>query len=314
VPTAAQPTPVTTRSGPRAPAPAINGQDAPKPTVLGELTEVATDFWHYRELLYQLTRRDIRIRYKQAVMGFGWAIFMPIFVVAAGVLVRFAMANLSGRQLVLDNIAGLVVKALPWSFFLGSIGFAASSLVGNSSLVGKVYFPREILPVSVMLAQAFDTTISTLFVGIVLLFAGVGLSFAQLWVIPLVLLLAAFTLGAGLFVSCTNLFFRDVKYIVQVLVTFGIFLTPVFFEPSMFGPVGAKAMMLNPLAPILEGLRLAIVQHHNLLEPLTVVTAKGPVLEWTPWYLAYAAVVSIGGLIGAALTFHRLEQLFAEYV
>ena len=310
MPTALDSTPATRRQ----PAPNIRPQDPPTGSVLSELLEVATDFWHYRELVYQLTRRDIRIRYTQAVMGFAWAIFMPIFIVAAGVLVRFAMANLSGTHLQLSGIAGIVVKALPWSFFVGSIGFAASSLVGNSNLVAKVYFPREILPLSVMLAQGFDTLISTTAVAAILLIVGLKVSFATLWVVPLGLLLLAFTIGAGLFVSCTNLFFRDVKYIVQVLVTFGIFLTPVFFEPSMFGPVGAQAMMLNPLAPILEGLRLAVVDHHNLLEPLVLATPKGEVLAWSPWYLAYAAAISIGGLIGAAVTFHRLEQLFAEYV
>jgi lipopolysaccharide transport system permease protein len=128
--------------------PSISSEDQPQRSPVAELAEIGRDFWHYRELLYQLTRRDIRIRYKQAAMGFGWAIFMPIFVVAAGVLVRFAMANLSGTRLELDGIAGLVIKSLPWSFFVGSMGFAASSLVGNSNLVSKVYFPREILPAS----------------------------------------------------------------------------------------------------------------------------------------------------------------------
>lgn len=312
MPTAAEPTPITGRHA--SPTSSVNAENAPKSTIWGDVLEVATDFWHYRELLYQLARRDIRIRYKQAVMGFGWAIFMPIFVVGAGVLVRFAMANLSGKHLAMDGIAGIVVKAIPWSYFVGSLGFAAGSLVGNSSLVGKVYFPREILPVSVMLAQAFDSSISAVAVAAVLLVAGLDLSFALLWVVPLVLLLAAFTMGAGLLVSCTNLFFRDVKYIVQVLITFGIFLTPVFFEPSMFGPLGAKLMMVNPLAPILEGLRLAIVDHHNLAQTLIVATEKGQVLVWSPWYLAYSTVVSLGGLIAAAVTFHRLEQLFAEYV
>jgi ABC-type polysaccharide/polyol phosphate export permease len=279
------------------------------------MAEVARDFWQYRELLYQLTRRDIRIRYKQAAMGFGWAIFMPIFVVAAGVLVRFAMANLSGSHLDLGGVAGLVVKSLPWSFFVGSLGFAAAALVGNSNLVSKVYFPREILPLSVMLAQGFDTLIGGVAVAIMLLAAGIRPSLAALWVVPLVVMLLALTLGVGFFVACTNLFYRDVKYIVQVLVTFGIFLTPVFFEPAMFGPLGSKVMMLNPLAPILEGLRLSVVAHHNLLEPLTVVSAKGvEVLAWTPWYLAYGAAVSLLALVGSALLFHRLERLFAEYV
>lgn len=312
MPTAVEPTPAARRE-PDA-IPILSSEDGSRASVLQDLVEVATDFWRYRELLYQLVRRDIRIRYKQAVMGFAWAIFMPIFIMGAGILVRFAMANLSGTHLALNSIAGLVVKSLPWSFFVGSMGFAAGALVGNSNLVGKVYFPREILPLSVMLAQSFDTLISTTAIAVILLIAGLKVSFTLLWVIPLAILLAAFTVGVGLFVSCTNLFFRDVKYIVQVLVTFGIFLTPVFFEPAMFGPIGAKVMMLNPLAPILEGLRLAIVEHHNLVAPLVVTTAKGQVLEWSPWYLAYASVVSLGGLTGAAVMFHRLEQLFAEYV
>jgi lipopolysaccharide transport system permease protein len=295
--------------------PTLSSDDHPRTSPLAELAEIGRDFWHYRELLYQLTRRDIRIRYKQAAMGFGWAIFMPIFVVAAGVLVRFAMANLSGTRLELSGVAGLVVKSLPWSFFVGSMGFAASSLVGNSNLVSKVYFPREILPFSVILAQGFDTLIGSIAVGIMLLFAGMTVSFATLWVIPLTLLLMAFTVGIGFLVACTNLFYRDVKYIVQVLVTFGIFLTPVFFEPAMFGPIGAKVMMLNPLAPILEGLRLAVVDHHNLLEPLVLTSKKGlEVLAWSPWYLAYGAGASLVALIGSALLFNRLERLFAEYV
>jgi ABC-type polysaccharide/polyol phosphate export permease len=89
----------------------------------------------------------------------------------------------------------------------------------------------------------------------------------------------------------------------------------VLFEPAIFGARGATVMMLNPVAPLLEGLRLAVVAHHNLLEPLTVVAAGGqPVLAWAPWYLAYAALWSVGGAVLAALVFHRLEYVFAEYV
>ena len=95
------------------------------------LREVAADLWHYRDLLYQMTRRDIRIRYKQAVMGFAWAIFMPLLVIMAGVLIRIAMAQVSGTELDRAHIAGLAVKSLPWAFFVGAIGFAVNSLTGN---------------------------------------------------------------------------------------------------------------------------------------------------------------------------------------
>jgi ABC-type polysaccharide/polyol phosphate export permease len=282
---------------------------------LGELGEIFLDFWKYRELLVQLAKRDIRIRYKQAAMGFAWAILMPIVVVGAGVLVRYAMATISHTTLNLSSIAGLAVKSLPWSFFVGSLGFSVASLTGNANLVSKIYFPREVLPLSVTLAQGFDTLIGSMVVTVMVAALGVTPSWQLLWVPVLVVLLFCVTMAVGLFVSCANLFFRDVKYIVQVMVTFGIFFTPVFFEPTMFGPVGAPLMMLNPLAPLIEGFRLAIIDHHNLLATLVTTTPAGAsVLDWTPWYLAYSVVWAVGGLAASLLLFHRLEFVFAEYI
>jgi len=284
-------------------------------SALSDLAEISRDFWTYRDLLYQITLRDIRIRYKQAVMGFGWAIFMPALIVIAGLLIKIAMANFAGKPLLASDIASLMVKALPWSFFVGAIGFAAASLLANISLVTKVYLPREMFPVAATIAQAFDTSISAAAVAIALPFLGVHFSWSILWVPVLALLLFLFTTAVGLFLSCANLFFRDVKYIVQVLLTFGIFFTPVLFDASMVGPTVSRLIMLNPLSPFLEGLRLCVVQGHNLLEPLTQVGAHGAtILVWTPWYLAYGLLWSVGGLLATSLVFHRLEFLFAEYI
>ncbi|HXE56439.1 MAG TPA: ABC transporter permease [Gemmatimonadales bacterium] len=300
------------------PAPAVDAAETPaaaEPPGPSTLREVARDLWDYRELLYQLTLRDIRIRYKQAIMGFAWAVFMPMFVIGAGVLVRYAMAQFAGRTLAADAVAGIAVKALPWAFFVGAIGFATTSLVGNANLVSKVYFPREVLPLSAVLAQAFDSAIGTLALLVLLSLLGVDLGLTALWAPLLAGMLLAFTAGAALFLGAANLFFRDVKYIVQVLLTFGIFVTPVFFEPAMFGPSGAQLMMLNPLAPILEGLRLAVVAGHDLLAPLQAVGRGGlEVVAWSPWYLLYAGAWALLGLFGSAALFHRLEFVFAEYV
>lgn len=105
------------------------------------------------------------------------------------------------------------------------------------------------------------------------------------------------------------------KYLVQVLLTFGIFFTPVLFEPSMFGAAGLRIMMLNPLAPMLEGLRLAVVEGHDLAAPFVAAGRHGEaLLVWGPWYLAYAAAWAVGLLLTSALAFHRSEYLFAEYV
>ena len=281
---------------------------------LDHLRETIADVVEYRGLLYQLALRDIKIRYKQAAMGFGWAIFLPAVIVLAGLMVRIAMAHLSGSELQTESIAWMAVKAVPWAFFMGAINFSVASLTGNLTLVTKIYFPREVLPLSSVIAQSWDSTIGALAVALFLPFLGVWPNPMWVWLLVLVPLLVLFTAGTALFLSCANLFFRDVKYIVQVLLTFGIFFTPVFFEPANFGELGGRLMMLNPLAPLLEGFRLALVEGHNLAHPLMETMGGSTVLAWTPWYLGYSALWAFGGLTAAAVMFHRLEFLFAEYV
>ena len=284
-------------------------------SVFGDLRFILhQELWRHRGLLFELMRRDIRIRYKQAVMGLAWAVLMPILIVTAGALVRVAMAFVGGRPLVPQEVMGIAMKAVPWSFFVGALGFAINSLTGNSNLVTKIYFPREVLPLAATLAQVADSAIGLTALLVACLVFGVDFGAAALWAPVLLILLIAFTAGSALVVSCANLFFRDVKYIVQVLLSFGIFFTPVFFEPEMFGPTGARLMMLNPLAPILEGLRLSVVYDHNLLLPLVETARKVSVLVWTPWYLVSSAAWAVVMLLGGLVFFHRSEAKFAEYV
>lgn len=279
-----------------------------------DLGEVVRDLWAFRELLTQLAKRDIKIRYKQAVMGFAWALFMPILVVAAGLVVRFAISSV-GATLKGAGNGALMVKGLIWSFVVSVIGFATPSLSGNANLVSKVYFPREVLPIAAVGATAFDTLIASAAVLVAIPFFGAQVSVALLWVPVLLTLLLCLTVGIALFLSCANLFLRDVKYIVQVLVTFGIFFTPVLYEPSILSETAGRLIMLNPLAPILEGMRLVIFDGHNLLQPLVVVGRHGgEVVAWAPWWLAWTALWAIGGLAVVAVGFHRAEFAFAEFV
>ena len=284
-------------------------------SVLGDLRFILhQELWRHRGLLYELMRRDIRIRYKQAVMGLVWAVLMPVLIVTAGALVRVAMAFVGGRPVVPQEVMGIAMKAVPWSFFVGALGFAINSLTGNSNLVTKIYFPREVLPLAATLAQVADSAIGLTALLAASIVFGVHFGWAALWAPVLLVLLIAFTAGSALVVSCANLFFRDVKYIVQVLLSFGIFFTPVFFEPEMFGPLGARLMMLNPLAPILEGLRLSVIYDHNLLRPLVETGRSVSVLVWTPWYLVSTAAWAVVMLMGGLVFFHRSEAKFAEYV
>jgi len=283
-------------------------------TILGDIRESVVDLLGHRELLMQLTLRDIKLRYKQAVMGFAWAILMPILVVLAGLVVNLAMSHLSGKPLSSRGMSGVAVKALPWSFFVGAVGFASNSLITNQNLVSKVFFPREVLPLSSVFAQGFDSGVGAIALALVLPFFGATFSPALLWVVPLVLLLVVFTTAVCLFLACTNLFYRDVKYIVQVLLTFGIFFTPVLFEPAMLGGKAGELIMLNPLAPILEGFRLAVVEGHNLLVALPAPAGGGAGALWSPWYLAWSTVAAFLGLILSVSLFRRLSFLFAEFV
>jgi lipopolysaccharide transport system permease protein len=283
--------------------------------IVAELRTILREIWGSRDLLYQLTRRDITIRYKQAVMGFAWAILMPLLIVLSGFMIRLAMSKFAGRPLVVTSLAAIAIKAIPWAFFVGAIGFATPSLSGNLNLVTKIYFPREVLTLSTVFAQTKDTAVAIVFLAILLPFLGVTYSLGVLWVPVLLLLTLTLTAASGLFLACANLFFRDVKYLVQVFLTFGIFFTPVFYEPALLGSRAARVVMLNPLAPLLEGMNLAVVKGHNLLTPLVTTTFSGEsVLAWSPWYLGYSALWAGGGLLLSLLLFRRMSYLFAEYV
>src|SRR3982751_5293454 len=228
-------------------------------TILGDAREIVEELRHSGDLIRQLALRDIRVRYKQAIFGFAWAILIPAAVVLAGMAVRVAVAYAAGRHTDMSQLAGMAVKAVPWAFFVGCLSTGTSSLVSNTSLVTKIYFPREVLPLSTVLAQSFDSLIGGTLIACALPFFGVRLSVELFWVPVLLMLLWTFALAAALFLSRANLFFRDVKYMVQVFLTFGIFVTPVILDAPMFGERMSHYIMLNPIAPILEGLRLSVV-------------------------------------------------------
>jgi lipopolysaccharide transport system permease protein len=255
------------------------------------------DLAHYRDLLYMLTLRDIRVKYKQSIMGFMWAIFMPVLIVSAGMLVRYAFARLSGQSVVQRDIAEVSVKAVPWAFFVSSLRFGTLSLIANTNLVTKIYFPRELFPLAATLSQLFDLGVASFALAVILVVTGIGVSVHLLWVPFLLVLLFSFVLALSLLLSALALFFRDVKFIVEVLLTFGIFFTPVFYHVEMFGE-WAPLLLLNPLAPILEGFAACIVDHDD------------PALGW----LTYSAVFSFVGLAFSYRAFRTLEPAFAENI
>jgi lipopolysaccharide transport system permease protein len=261
------------------------------------MTEELRELYKYRELLYMITYRDIKVRYKQSIMGFFWAILMPILVVMSGIVVRYAYAVVAHRHLGAGDIASVAIKAVPWAFIVSSIRFTCFSLTGNRDLVVKIYFPKEIFPMAAVLACLFDFFVASAALVVFLIFIKVGVSVYLLWVPVLLATMVVLCLGIGMITSAAGLFFRDVKYIVEVFLTFGIFFTPVFYDPSMLGERG-KWLMLNPVAPLLDGLSKTIALH----EP--------PDLHW----FLYSLVFALAALLSGFFLFKHLEPAFAESI
>jgi lipopolysaccharide transport system permease protein len=262
-----------------------------------DMKEELRELYKYRELLFMMMYRDIKIRYKQSVIGFLWAILMPSLIVLAGVVVRFGFALTSGKHLEIAEIAGVAVKSVPWAFLVASIRFSCNSLTGNVGLVTKIYFPKEIFPLGSILANLFDMSVASVALAILLFILRVGWSLQLFWIPVLLFILVLLATGIGMIVSAASLFFRDVKYIVDVVLTFGIFFTPVFYDTSMFGDKG-NWLLLNPVAPILEGLTACIAHHQS------------PDLYWLAYSLAFAIVAVLGGYV----FFKHLEPAFAESI
>ena len=251
----------------------------------------------YWDLLYMLTFRDVRIRYKQAVMGFFWAIFMPVVAVCAGILIKKAMVVASGEQIDILGIVSISVKVLPWTFFISSIRFSVQSLVGNRELVAKIYFPRAVLPLASIIACLFDFSIGVAALTILLTIYKLGVSIYLLWLPVLFIFLLLLTVGLGLILSAANLFFRDVKYVVEIILMFGIFFTPVLYSVQSVGN-WSTPLLLNPMGSILESLNTV------------VVLKQMPDLFW----VGYAGVASVLIFVLGYVIFHKAEPEFAENI
>jgi ABC-type polysaccharide/polyol phosphate export permease len=264
---------------------------------LGPTWDWLREIVRYRDLLYMLTWRDIRVRYKQSVMGLLWAILMPAAIVVSGVVVRVAMARVANQTLSMRDLTPVFVKSVAWAFFVSSVRQGTNSLISNSSLVTRIYFPRLVVPLSAVLANLFDFVVASCVLTVILACVGVPISVNLLWVPPIVALLILLTAGLAIFLSAAGLFFRDVKYLVEIFVMFAIFVTPVFFSASILGR-WEWVLLLNPVAPLLEGMSDA------------VVLGQMPNLAW----LGYSMVAAVGIFGGAVAIFRRLEAIFAECI
>jgi ABC-type polysaccharide/polyol phosphate export permease len=253
--------------------------------------------YRYRELLYSFTWRDVRVRYKQSVMGLLWAVLTPMLIVGAGALVRVAAAKWSGTAVTPADMASVMVRAVVWSFVITSLRFGTNCLTGNVSLVTKIAFPKEVFPLAAVASSLFDFAVASTVVALVLLAIGAAPGMQALWVVPLMAIAVLQVAGLTLILSAANLFFRDVKYLVEIFLTYAIFFTPVLYPAEVVGD-WKTALLLNPVAPLLEGMSDAVV--------------KGVAPD--PLWTGYSLLVAIALMGGGYWFFKQLEDRFAESI
>jgi lipopolysaccharide transport system permease protein len=255
-----------------------------------------SELWEYRELLYFLTWRDIKVRYKQTALGAAWAIIQPFFTMLVFSLFfgRLAKVPSDGIPYPVFCFAALV----PWTFFANGLSQSSNSLVGNSNLIKKVYFPRLAVPISTVLSEAVDFALAFAVLIVIMLRYRIVPGVNIVW-LPVFLLLALVTsLGVGLWLSAMNVQFRDVRYVVPFLTQFWLFATPVAYPSSMLSEPWRTFYGLNPMAGVIEGFRWAL---------LGTNTRPGGII-------AASSAASLIILISGAFYFRRMEKTFADVV
>jgi lipopolysaccharide transport system permease protein len=229
----------------------------PPALTFGHLWRSLTTLPRYTDLLVALTAHRIKVRYKQSALGPLWAIVQPLAMMVIFAVVFSVVSRVpSGEQpYALFAYTGL----LPWTAFAAAIGSAATSLVTHAPLVTRVYFPREILPVTYVAAALFDLVVASSVLALMLAYYDVALSPAALWVIPILLLLAAFATAVSLVLCAINVRFRDVGVAMPLLLQFGMFASPVIYPLHAVPASWHRWYVLNPMAGIVDGFRTVIL-------------------------------------------------------
>ncbi|HXH24746.1 MAG TPA: ABC transporter permease [Vicinamibacterales bacterium] len=254
------------------------------------------ELWRYRELLFFLVWRDVKVRYKQTALGASWAIIQPLFTMVVFSLFfgRLAKIPSDGLPYPLFSYAALV----PWTFFANGLAQSADSLAASANLLRKVYFPRLALPIATVLAGVVDFAIAFAVLLLMMLFYGVVPTANMLW-LPFFLVLAWTTaLGAGLWLAALNVEYRDVRYVVPFLIQFWLFATPIAYPSTLLDEPWRTVYGLNPMAAVVEGFRWAL---------LGSAAAPGGMV-WV------STAISLLLLVGGAYYFKRLERTFADLV
>lgn len=254
------------------------------------------ELWEYRELLYFLVWRDVKVRYKQTVLGAAWAILQPVatMVVFSLFFGRLAGVPSDGVPYPVFSLAALV----PWTFFAQGLAQSANSLVGSQNLITKVYFPRLAIPAATVLSGVVDFALAFPVLLGVMAWHGIVPGVRILWLVPLLLLAFVTALGAGLWLSALNVRYRDVRYVLPFLIQLWLFATPVAYPASLLQEPWRTVYGINPMAGVVEGFRWAL---------LGTGPSPGPLL-------AASTAAALLLLASGILYFRRMERTFADVV
>ena len=254
------------------------------------------ELWRFRELLFFLTWRDVKVRYKQTVLGAAWAVLQPL---STMVVFAFFLGRLGGVSDGIEHYPLFVLAAiLPWTFFANAVGTAGNSVVSNERLVSKIYFPRLIIPVSSVGASLFDFLISLAILAAMMAWYGAAPGWSVLLAPVVMLLLTAAAVGMGTLLSALIVAHRDFKYILTFAVQLWMFATPcIYLKPTALGPTSRLVMPLNPAYGLLLNFRQAVL---------------GGDLDW--YALGVSAAVGLALLLIGCLYFRRVERTFADVI
>lgn len=255
------------------------------------------ELWSFRELLYFLTLREVKVRYKQTAIGVAWAVLQPLLTMVVFSLFfgRLAKIPSDGIPYPVWSLGGLVI----WTFFANGLTQAANSLVVNSNLISKIYFPRLAVPLAAVLSGTVDLLIA---LGLLLVFMamnGMHPSARAVWLPGFFLLALATALGSGFWLAALNVAYRDVRYILPFLVQFWMFGTPVAYPSSLLHEPWRTWFGLNPMVGVVEGFRWALLGGNSY--------SPGPMF-------VVSAIASVALLISGAFYFRRMEKSFADIV
>lgn len=258
-----------------------------------------TDIWRYRELFYILSWRDIKVRYKQTVIGILWALIRPLLTMVVFTIVFGTVAGMKSQgtaPYAIMVFAGL----LPWQFFSTALSNASDSLVSNSNLLSKVYFPRLIVPSSAVITSFVDFLISFGILVILMIYYRFTPSWNMLWLPVFTLLAFIPAFGFGLYLAALNVKFRDFRYIIPFIVQIGLYISPVGFSSSVIPEKWKLFYYLNPIVGIIEGFRWSII--------------GGSIPSPFNGYLLLSVAVSFLMLAFAVYKFRKMERKFADLI